>query len=83
MCAFCRVQAQHGYAMRFVIGQTSNQTLEARLQREIAAHGPMLRLGVEESYVKLSWKSQSFFVTVYEQYDVEYIVKVDDDVYVR
>ena len=37
----------------------------------------------QESYAALNKKTLAFFSTVARQYDAEYIVKVDDDAFVR
>lgn len=73
----------HGYVMRFVIGQTDNTTAEKRLHEEIRNYGPMLRLDVTESYKNLAWKSHHFFLAVHRYYNADYVVKIDDDVYLR
>jgi len=73
----------HGYVMRFVIGQTDNTTAEERLHEEIRNYGPMLRLDVTESYKNLAWKSHHFFLAVHRYYNADYVVKIDDDVYLR
>eukprot|EP00873_Tetraselmis_striata_P008348 jgi/Tetstr1/428612/TSEL_018601.t1 len=72
-----------GYAMRFVIGQTDDQSAEEQLRREIAAYGPMLRLNITESYEGLAWKSHHYFLMVHRYFDADYVVKIDDDVYLR
>lgn len=72
-----------GYAMRFVIGQTDDQSAEEQLQREIAAYGPMLRLNITESYEGLAWKSHHYLLMVHRYFDADYVVKIDDDVYLR
>lgn len=69
--------------MRFVIGQTDNPEAEMSLQEEIEEFGPMLRLPIKDTYTGLPWKTHSFVVTVYRLYNPKFIVKVDDDLYVR
>eukprot|EP00873_Tetraselmis_striata_P013995 jgi/Tetstr1/434259/TSEL_023366.t1 len=81
--AMKKIESQYGFVMRFVIGQTDNPEAEMSLQEEIEEFGPMLRLPIKDTYTGLPWKTHSFVVTVYRLYNPKFIVKVDDDLYVR
>mmetsp|Transcript_24926 Transcript_24926/g.69508 ORF Transcript_24926/g.69508 Transcript_24926/m.69508 type:complete len:433 (+) Transcript_24926:486-1784(+) len=73
---------RYGFVVQFVIGRSKNAKAEGMLQREILEHGPMMRLDVSEDE-EGSWarKIHSFFKTVLDNYDAQYVVKVNDDVY--
>ena len=65
------------------MGHSPNPAAEAALKVEDAAHGGFLRLDVEENYKTLTVKTLAFLTAVLEQYTPQYIIKVDDDVYLR
>lgn len=69
--------------MRFIIGRTSNDTKEAELMTESKEHGGFLRLDLEEQYNSLTNKTVAFLQSVTSIYEPQYIVKADDDVYLR
>ena len=81
--ALDRLEASTGVIVRFVIGHSPNAAAEAEVAAEEEAHGGFLRLPLEESYLNLTNKTLTFFKTVVRQYDPQYIIKVDDDVYLR
>ena len=53
------------------------------MANEAATHGGFMRLPLQEGYLSLANKTLSFFRLVAEQYDAQYIIKADDDVYLR
>jgi galactosylxylosylprotein 3-beta-galactosyltransferase len=69
--------------MRFIIGHSSNAAAEADIAKEEANYGGFLRLPLQEDYMNLTNKTLMFFRTVINLYDPEYIIKADDDVYLR
>lgn len=70
--------------LRFVIGSKATDPAgEAEIAAEEAAFGGFLRLEIEETYLNLTNKTMTFFRTVMRQYNPQYIIKIDDDVYLR
>ncbi|PSC68247.1 putative glucan 1,3-alpha-glucosidase [Micractinium conductrix] len=79
-----RLEREHGIVARFVIGQSADPAAEAALAADAAAHADFLRLeGLVEGYAGLPTKTLTFLRAVTQRYDPQYIVKVDDDVYLR
>lgn len=62
---------------------TSNAEHELALQQEIEEFGPFLRLPINDTYKTLPWKTHAFVVTAFRLYNPKFVVKVDDDVYLR
>jgi hypothetical protein len=83
------LESRLGIVVRFVIGHaspTANKNpdaLESQIKSEEAQYGDFLRLPLEENYNTLTNKTLAFFTHVVQQYDAEYILKIDDDVYFR
>lgn len=69
--------------VRFVIGHTRDEIKTEELHREIEAHGGFLRLPMLESYSSLTLKTYLYFKMVMFSYEVDYILKIDDDVYLQ
>jgi hypothetical protein len=68
--------------MRFIIGHSSSTEQEAAMAEEARLHGDILRLeGVVEAYGGLANKTRSYFRAVGLSYEAEWVVKMDDDVY--
>lgn len=78
-----RLETETNMVMRFIIGQTQNDAQEAELMQESSKHGGFLRLDLQEQYNSLTNKTVAFLKLVTSLYDPQYIVKVDDDVYLR
>ncbi|KAK9803488.1 hypothetical protein WJX73_007726 [Symbiochloris irregularis] len=72
-----------GLVLRFVIGHSNSQEQERALDAEAAEFGGFLRLSLQEGYSSLTDKTLEFLRTASRQYDARYIVKVDDDVFLR
>lgn len=72
-----------GIVTKFVIGHSKDQALEKDLQKEVDEYDDFLRIPTTESYANLAVKSRVFLEMVMLEYNPDYIVKVDDDVYVR
>lgn len=66
-----------------MIGSSSNPAAEAGLEAEQAKHGGFMRLPLQEGYSSLTNKTLTFLRYVSQRYDAQYIVKMDDDVYLR
>jgi galactosylxylosylprotein 3-beta-galactosyltransferase len=78
------VESSTGLVMRFVIGSRKTDVDgEAEIAAEAATYGGFLRLDIEETYLSLTNKTLTFFKTVMQLYNPQYIIKVDDDVYMR
>ncbi|KAL6767917.1 hypothetical protein ACKKBF_B37090 [Auxenochlorella protothecoides x Auxenochlorella symbiontica] len=78
-----KLETESGIVARFVVGHSPDSGAEAALNAEEAKHGGFMRLDLVEGYADLPRKTLLFFETVLRQYDPQYIVKVDDDVYLR
>ena len=81
--ALDKLEASSGIVLRFVIGHTTHAKAEAEVASEEKKHGGFLRLPIQEEYLSLTNKTFTFFTTVVQQYNPQYIFKVDDDVYLR
>ena len=69
--------------VRFVIGHSSDATQEQDVGREEASHHDFIRLPLVEDYRSLTNKTMTFFQTILEHYSFQYVIKVDDDVYLK
>eukprot|EP00890_Picochlorum_soloecismus_P002142 jgi/Picsp_1/2929/NSC_01154-R1_galactosyltransferase family protein len=72
-----------GIVTKFVIGNCKDQHREEELQKEVDKYDDFMRIPTTESYENLAVKSRVFLEIVMLEYSPDYIVKVDDDVYVR
>ncbi|KDD72366.1 galactosyltransferase, partial [Helicosporidium sp. ATCC 50920] len=72
-----------GLVVRFVMGHSPDAALEAAVAAEEEAHGDFLRLDMEEAYADLPRKTVAFLQAVMRAYAPRYVLKVDDDVYLR
>ena len=72
-----------GLVLRFVIGWSPDESAEREISEESARHGGFMRLPLQEGYGSLTNKTLTFFRLVTQLYDAEYIIKADDDVYLR
>lgn len=79
-----RVEREQGIVVRFVAGSSADAALEAALSAEAEQHGDFLRLPhLIEGYAGLPTKTLRFLRAVTERYEPQYILKVDDDVFLR
>ncbi|EFN52007.1 hypothetical protein CHLNCDRAFT_10529, partial [Chlorella variabilis] len=78
-----RLQGEQRILVRFVIGHSADAEQEAALNAEEAQHRDFVRLNLTEGYANLPTKTLAFLRAVTTQYDPQYIVKIDDDVYLR
>lgn len=75
---------KHRIVVKFVVGYHPYSKEEnARMVKEIDKHEDILRINIEEQYNNLVEKSREFFNVVMRKYNPKYIIKVDDDVYVK
>lgn len=72
-----------GLVLRFVIGSSPNEGAEREVSEESARYGGFLRLPLQEGYGSLTNKTLTYFRIVTQLYDAEYIIKADDDLYLR
>ncbi|KAK9831532.1 hypothetical protein WJX81_006529 [Elliptochloris bilobata] len=72
-----------GLALRFVVGHSADAAQEAALAAEEKEHGDFFRLDLQEAYLDLAHKTLAFLRAVTAAFDADFIVKVDDDVYLR
>ena len=66
----------------FVCGHDTKVEVESAVRNESAVYGDILRLNCTESYSRLAFKTISS-LWLASVMDVQFIVKVDDDVYLR
>jgi len=78
-----KLECRQGIVMRFVIGHSADPKAEAEIAAEEKKYGGFLRLPLQEGYLSLANKTLTFFRTVTALYDADYIIKADDDVYLR
>ncbi|KAK9909511.1 hypothetical protein WJX75_003351 [Coccomyxa subellipsoidea] len=71
-----------GIVVRFIIGHTKLAADEAALGAEEREFGGFLRLPIE-GYTSLPSKTVSFLKLATRLFTPEYVVKIDDDVYLR
>lgn len=76
-----RLEQEKGIVIRFVLGHTKDRDQERKLYEEQLQHQDFLRLPILESYYGLANKTKSYFAAVIAVYDVDWVVKIDDDVY--
>jgi galactosylxylosylprotein 3-beta-galactosyltransferase len=84
--ALKRLEREHGIIIRFVIGRSANRgdMSDRRLDIERAEHDDFLILEDHvESEDALSLKSKFYFSVAVEQWDADFYVKVDDNVFVN
>ncbi|KAL3152446.1 hypothetical protein ABBQ32_001493 [Trebouxia sp. C0010 RCD-2024] len=79
----CRLETDTNMVMRFIIGQTLDQAQDADLVAEANQYGGFMRLHLQEQYNSLTNKTVAFLRAVTSHYSPRYIVKADDDVYLR
>ncbi|KAK9821519.1 hypothetical protein WJX74_006420 [Apatococcus lobatus] len=76
-------QKRTGIVLRMVMGSKGLLDDErVAMQQEADKHGPFLWLPIKEQYKELYAKTQSFLSIVTCHYDAQWIVKVDDDIYI-
>ncbi|GAB4819945.1 hypothetical protein N2152v2_006991 [Parachlorella kessleri] len=75
-----RLETEKRLVVRFVVGHPLK---EAAMQQEADTYGGFWRLPVQEAYLSLANKTLMFLSEAARRYDAQYIVKVDDDVYLR
>lgn len=78
-----RLFSTHGVLIRWVVGFSSNSTAQALLEQEANVYGGFWALRHEEAYDTLTQKTMLMFRSVSRKCKPQYILKVDDDVYVR
>ena len=68
----------------FVIGKTTNAVVQLRIEEESLAHGDILQVQMIDNYYDLAVKGVAFLNWLNNNCKtVDYILKVDDDVYVN
>ena len=83
--SFMAMLKKHAIVVKFVIGFHENDMgkEESDIEKEISKYGDIVRLSVTESYENLVEKSYEYFRWVIQHYNPKYIIKVDDDVYLK
>ncbi|KAL0897579.1 hypothetical protein Bca101_081540 [Brassica carinata] len=82
--ALLRLEQATGLAFRFVIGRSKDAEKMAELEKEIKEHRDFVLLDdVEEEYLRLPYKTLSFFKAAFKLFEADYYVKADDDLYLR
>lgn len=78
-----RLEQATGLAFRFVIGQSKDPKMMAKLDKEIEKYKDFMIIDIEEEYSKLPHKTLAFFKAAYKLFEADYYVKADDDIYLR
>ncbi|KAL0025605.1 hypothetical protein WJX79_007394 [Trebouxia sp. C0005] len=78
-----RLEADTSIRFRFVVGQLQDPVAQAALDQEQRDHQDFLVLKVQESYENMILKAYMFLQDVQARYNPEFIIKTDDDVYIR
>ncbi|PRQ27960.1 putative galactosylxylosylprotein 3-beta-galactosyltransferase [Rosa chinensis] len=78
-----RLEQATGLAFRFVIGRSKDAKKMAELQKEIDKYRDFLVIDIKDEYVSLPWKTLEFFKAAFQQFEADYYVKADDDIYLR
>ena len=83
--SFMALLKKHAMVVKFVIGFHADDMGKenAELEKESSKYGDIARLPVTESYGNLVEKSYEYFRWVMRHYNPKYIIKVDDDVYLK
>lgn len=78
-----RLEADTGIRFRFIVGYLQDPVAQAALDQEQRDHQDFLVLKVQETYENLVLKVYTFLQDVQAMYNPEFIIKTDDDVYIR
>ncbi|CAN0845458.1 Probable beta-1,3-galactosyltransferase 12 [Linum grandiflorum] len=78
-----RLEQATGLAFRFVIGYSKDPKKMQELQKEVETYRDFLIIDNEEEYLKLPYKTLTFFKAAHKHFEAEYYVKADDDIYLR
>ncbi|KAI8471825.1 MAG: galactosyltransferase-domain-containing protein [Monoraphidium minutum] len=76
-------ERRHGVVVRFVVGRSRSAASERSMAEEAALHGDVMRLPLEEGYLNLPNKTRTFFAAAAELYEADWVIKMDDDVYLN
>eukprot|EP01112_Ceratiomyxa_fruticulosa_P005289 TRINITY_DN158_c0_g1_i6.p1 TRINITY_DN158_c0_g1~~TRINITY_DN158_c0_g1_i6.p1 ORF type:complete len:665 (+),score=116.27 TRINITY_DN158_c0_g1_i6:195-2189(+) len=68
---------------KFVLGETSNTTLYQEALLENDKYGDLLFVPVYDTYRNLALKTMAVMRWAVESYDFDYILKIDDDSFIR
>lgn len=75
---------KHQIVVKFIVGHHPfSKDDEKKMDKEMEKHQDILKLDIKEEYNNLVEKSREFFRVVLERYNPNFIIKVDDDVYVK
>ncbi|KAL6208018.1 hypothetical protein ACLB2K_018970 [Fragaria x ananassa] len=78
-----RLEQATGLAFRFVLGRSKDSKKMAELQKEIDQYRDFLVIDIKDEYVSHPWKTLEFFKGAFQQFEADYYVKADDDIYLR
>ena len=68
----------------FILGQTSNATIQSQIEEESRKHGDILQVEMDDSYRNLTRKSVAFLNWVNTNCPhVDFVMKIDDDGYIN
>jgi len=68
---------------RFILGEPPSETMKNIVARENTTYGDIVELPVEEKYRKLASKTLEMMRWAANNYCFHFLLKVDDDVYLR
>ena len=72
---------RHSVGFAFFLGRT-DMGVEANIEKEYRKHGDVIQVDISDTYNNLSLKSVSILNRVFK-FCVDFLLKVDDDVYVN
>jgi len=75
------LQKETGVMVRYVVGTSPDETAMRSLEEEERQYGGMIRLEVREKYHNLVLKMRRYMQWAVRNYDFDFMLKVDDDVY--
>eukprot|EP00850_Spirogloea_muscicola_P001104 SM000004S14974 [mRNA] locus=s4:544352:547097:- [translate_table: standard] len=78
-----RFLQNNGLLFKFVIGKSKDKGVNDVILREAKQYNDIILLDHEDAYLDLPTKMLKFFNELHQQYNAEYYVKADDDIYLR
>ncbi|CAL8466460.1 g5996 [Coccomyxa elongata] len=77
-----RLEQETGIHLRFALGEVPEDARE-EIAAEQATHGAFLHIPLKDDYMALSYKTLALWRLTEERFEADYVIKVDDDNYVR
>ncbi|KAK9902787.1 hypothetical protein WJX75_005995 [Coccomyxa subellipsoidea] len=77
-----RLEQETAIYIRFAVGEAPEEARE-EIAAEQAAHGAFMHIPLRDDYSVLSYKTLALWRLAEERFEADYVIKVDDDNYVR